>query len=57
MRTIKITMELVLKDYEGHDWSANDWIYTTIEEQLESHEFINSYEVEKLEDYPMEVTA
>jgi hypothetical protein len=47
MKTIKITVELVLKDYMPYDWSSPDFIYTAIEKELETGEQIVSYEFEE----------
>ena len=47
MKTIKITVEVVLKDYMPYDWSSPDFIYTAIEKELETGEQIVSYEYEE----------
>ena len=44
MKTIKITIELALKDYMPYDWSSPDFIYTAIEKKLETGEQILSYD-------------
>jgi hypothetical protein len=44
MKTIKITVEVSLKDYMPYDWSASDFIYSAIEKELETGEQILSYE-------------
>lgn len=51
MKTIKITLELCLKDYAPYDWSSPDFIYIAIEKELETGEQIISY------DFTEELTA
>ena len=48
MKTIRITLEIALKDYSPHSYYSPDFIYQGIEQVLETGEEILSYESEEL---------
>lgn len=48
MKTIKITVEIALKDYIKHTYSNPDFIYQGIEQVLETGEEILAYEAEEI---------
>ena len=48
MKTIRITLEVVLKDYEGHCWTSPDFIHQAIEQVLETGEELVEYQSEEL---------
>lgn len=47
MRTYKVELEIVLKDYPEIDDDEGSWIYRALEEQLEPTEFIDYYFIEE----------
>lgn len=48
MKTIKITLEIVLKDYTPDSWHSPDFIRQAIEQALETGEELLEYEAEVL---------
>jgi hypothetical protein len=46
MKTYKIELEIVLKDYPEIDDDSGNWIHQAIEQQLEPGEFIDYYFIE-----------
>ena len=48
MKTYRITMEIVLKPTADMSYHATDFIYNSIEEQLETHEQIVEYDIQEV---------
>ena len=48
MKTYKIELEIVLKDYPEIDDDRGNWIHDAIEQQLETGEFIDYYFMEEV---------
>jgi hypothetical protein len=48
MKTYKIELEIVLKDYPEIDDDRGNWIHEAIEQQLETGELIDYYFMEEV---------
>jgi hypothetical protein len=53
VKTYKIEIEIVLKDYPEIDDDRGNWIHEAIEQQLETGEFIDYFFIEDMNRKPL----